>query len=90
VVLRELERSARTTKKLESVAIGAAALGQWERAFAAANEAASASGTMDFVRFSTGVWRPVAADPRFRALCGRTRMDCERVIRMVATATPLP
>jgi serine/threonine-protein kinase len=89
LALRELERSAHTTKRLQSLAIGAAALGQWDRAFAAANEAASASGTIDFVRAPIAVWRPVAHDPRFRSLCGRTRMNCDKVIRMVANAMPL-
>ena len=86
-LLARVERMPRTPGYLTSVANGAAALGSWDRAFAAGTEAFAAAGTLfDIV---PAVWRPVAADPRLRAMCARTRADCDAWLRAIAAAPPL-
>jgi tetratricopeptide (TPR) repeat protein len=88
-MLRTIEAARRTPKSLEAVAVAAAALGDYDRAFAALDAAAQASGSIDFVLSPASAWKPVANDPRLRAACARTTMRCEAVLARVARAERL-
>jgi serine/threonine-protein kinase len=84
-----LEREPRSPKVLEALATGAAALGRWDEAFAYAGKAVAVNRSMIFVFDAAPAWQPAAGDPRLRALCSRTAMNCDEVIRIVARTKPL-
>jgi tetratricopeptide (TPR) repeat protein len=90
-VLAALDRPGRRPSDLEAVAHAAAALGRWDRAFAAADTIARLRGNLSFLAYGVGptAWRPAVADPRLRALCAAAPTGCDSVRAVVARTPPL-
>ena len=91
-LLRYYERLPPTVQNTSAVATTAAALGQWDRAFALmdSNVARGGDVAFSFVYYMTPLLRPVVDDPRLRAVAERAHRDYGLLARQIRESVPLP
>jgi serine/threonine protein kinase/tetratricopeptide (TPR) repeat protein len=88
-VFRDMQREPASIKSSEMRAVAAAALGKWDWAFAAGDTVVRAEKSLDFLVETASAWSSKANDPRMRAMCAQSQMDCAQVIALVARTPPL-
>ncbi|MGI8842545.1 MAG: protein kinase domain-containing protein [Gemmatimonadaceae bacterium] len=91
-LLRYYERLPPTVQNTSAVATTAAALGQWDRAFALMDSIVTRGGdaAFAFVDNMTPLLRPVVDDPRLRAVAERANRDYGQLARQIRESVPLP
>jgi len=91
-LLRYYERLPPTVQNTSAVATTAAALGQWDRAFALMDSIVARGGdaAFSFVDVMTPLLRPVVDDPRLRAVAERAHRDYGQLARQIRESVPLP
>jgi serine/threonine protein kinase/tetratricopeptide (TPR) repeat protein len=92
-LLRYYERLPATNQNMSAVATAAAALGQWDRAFALMDSIVARGGDAAFSFVDdtmTPLLRPVVDDPRLRAVAERAHRDYGQLARQIRESVPLP